>query len=195
MDLVSRIKNILITPKTEWPVIEAEQTDVKSLYVGYIMILAALPLIGSVVGTGLLGPAGIKFGLAFGIVGYVIALVMTYVAALVANALAPSFGGQSNFIQALKLIAFTYTASWVGGIFTIIPIAGALVALLFGLYGLYILYLGVPVMMKVPQEKTIGYAVVLIVILIVIGVITGIVAGLVAAIFGGAAAVAGAIPH
>jgi len=36
-----------------------------------------------------------------------------------------------------------------------------------GLYGLYLMYLGLPQMMKTPQDKVIGYLVVSIIVLIV----------------------------
>ena len=42
MNVVDRVKNILINPKQEWPKIAAEPATVQSLYVGYIMILAAI---------------------------------------------------------------------------------------------------------------------------------------------------------
>ena len=43
MALVDRVKNILLSPRTEWPVIDAEPATVASLYTGYIMPLAAIP--------------------------------------------------------------------------------------------------------------------------------------------------------
>ena len=42
MNLIERIKSILLNPKEEWPKIAAEPATVQSLYVGYIMILAAI---------------------------------------------------------------------------------------------------------------------------------------------------------
>ena len=42
MTIVDRVKNILIAPKTEWPVIAGETATVQSLYTGYILILAAI---------------------------------------------------------------------------------------------------------------------------------------------------------
>jgi hypothetical protein len=42
MNLVDRIKNILLSPRTEWPKIAGETATVQSLYVGYILVLAAI---------------------------------------------------------------------------------------------------------------------------------------------------------
>jgi hypothetical protein len=41
--LIARVKGILLTPKTEWPVIAGESTTVADLYKGYIVWLAAIP--------------------------------------------------------------------------------------------------------------------------------------------------------
>jgi hypothetical protein len=181
MNLVERAKNILLQPKQEWNTIAAETTDVKTLYTGYIMILAAIPAIAGIIGSAVLGSmfgsVGVKIGLGFSvvgaIVGYVLALGMVYVMALVADALAGSFDGEKDFMQSLKLMAYSSTAAWVGGIFAIIPGLGGILTLLCALYGLYILYLGAAPMKKVPEAKAVGYTVVLVIAYIVVYFIIG----------------------
>src|SRR3954469_1333440 len=42
MNLVDRIKGIVVEPRNEWPKIAAEPATVQSLYTGWIMILAAV---------------------------------------------------------------------------------------------------------------------------------------------------------
>lgn len=46
MNIAQRVREILLTPKQAWPVIEAEQTDVPTLPTQYIMILAPDPTCG-----------------------------------------------------------------------------------------------------------------------------------------------------
>lgn len=182
MNLVDRVKNILMTPKTEWPVIEAEPTDIKSLYLGYIMILAAIPAIagiiasmfvGSMVGA-MAGRAGMGMGVGGGIAigtalaSYVITLVVIFVVAFIVDALAPNFGGQKSQINALKLVAYSATAGWVASIFTIIPVLGWIVAIVGSLYGIYLLYVGLPVLMKCPEDKAVIYLVVVVVVYLVL---------------------------
>src|SRR3954465_15711098 len=99
MNLVERVKNILLTPKTEWPVIAAESTDVKSLYTGYIMILAAIPAIAGIIGLIFIGFAVMAVG--FSILQYILTLIMVFLVALLIDALAPTFGGQKSQINAL----------------------------------------------------------------------------------------------
>ncbi len=162
--LVERVKAILLTPATEWPVIEQEQATVGGLYTGYIAPLAAIAPIAGLIGMSvfgmrlpLLGTYRMPIGSALmsAIVHYVLALVSVYVLALIIDALAPTFGGQPNRIQALKVAAYASTASWLAGIFAIVP-ALSILGLL-GLYSLYLIYLGLPVLMRAPPEKAAGY--------------------------------------
>jgi hypothetical protein len=166
MNLVERVKNILLTPKTEWPVIAAEATDVKSLYINYIVILAAIPAVAGILGLLIMHFAVAAVG--YAIVQYILTLIMVFLVALLIDALAPTFGGQKSQINALKLVAYSATAGWVASVFLVIPMLGAIIALIASLYGIYLLYLGLPVMMKCPQEKVIPYLVVTIVIWILL---------------------------
>ena len=60
------------------------------------------------------------------------------------------------------------TASWVAGIFTILPVVGWLISLLGGLYSLYLLQVGAPQLMKIPERAAVGYGILLVAIGIVI---------------------------
>ncbi len=182
MSLVERAKAILLSPQKEWPVIEAESATPASLYTGYIMPLAAIPAVASLIGMSVFGVAllGVAFrvpigtGLARALVQYVLTLAGVYIMALIIDALAPTFGGTKSPIQALKLMAYASTASWVAGIFLVIP-ALSIVALLGGLYSLYLLFVGLPVMMKSPPEKSLGYTVAAILCAIVVTFVVGVV--------------------
>lgn len=176
MALVERVKGILLKPQEEWQTIVPETTDVKTLYTTYIIILAAIPAVAGFLSiaafSSILGRFGGGFGIGFGlvssIIGYLIGLAMVYVIALIADVLAPSFDGEKNFAQSFKLVTYSMTASWVGGIFSIIPLLGGLISLLCSAYGIYILYLGVVPMKKVPEAKAVGYTVVVIISAIVL---------------------------
>ena len=62
MNLVERVKNIIMTPKTEWPVIDRETGDTGFLFTNYVAILAAIPAVCGLIGTAVLGVAGIRVG-------------------------------------------------------------------------------------------------------------------------------------
>ena len=199
--LVARVQNILMRPAAEWGVIDAEPATVGGIYTGYVLILAAIPAIASVIGSMAFGHAfAIAGALILAVSSYVLALVGVFVVAFIIDALAPSFDGQRNQIQALKLVAYSYTAAWVAGAAQILPIVGGLITLVGGLYSLYLMYLGLPKLMKSPPQKTVGYFVVSLLVAIGFYVIVGLIIGaitamvMVGAIATGAAAVGG-LPH
>lgn len=166
--LIERVRNVLLSPRTEWPVIAQEQTNVAALYIGYIMILAAIPAVCRFVGYTALSPLSIGANFLMMILNYAFALGMVFVVALIIDALAPAFGAQKSQIQALKTAAYASTASWVAGVFLIIPFVGWIIALAGSIYSLVQLYFALPHTMKSPPEKTGGYFVVVLVIVLVL---------------------------
>lgn len=177
MALVDRVKNILLSPRSEWPVIDTEPATVASLYTGYIMPLAAIPVICQALGMSLFGMTIPLLGthyrtpmgsaLTSAAVLYVFSLAAVFLVALIVDGLAPTFGGTKNQVQALKVVAYSYTASWVGGILSLFPPISIL-GVLFGLYSLYLLFLGLPVLMKSPPDKAVGYTVVVVICAIIV---------------------------
>jgi hypothetical protein len=184
MALPERVKRILLTPKEEWQVIDTEPATLASLYTGYIIPLAAIGPIAQAIGYSVFGVSvpfmgtyrtPIGSAITGAVVTFALTLVGVYVLALVIDALAPTFHGTRNQIQALKVAAYSSTASWLAGIFALIP--GLRVLGILGLYSLYLLYLGLPVLMKSPAEKALGYTVVVIIAAIVLFMLVGLVAG------------------
>jgi hypothetical protein len=184
MDLVERAKRILLQPGQEWQAINTEAVTTADLYRSYIVPLAAIGPVASIIGMSVVGVSvpffgtyRVPFGTAVGhaVVSYVLTLVGVYALALIINALAPTFAGEKNDMQALKVAAYASTAAWVAGVFSLIPALSVLGIL--GLYSLYLLYLGLPILMKAPQEKALGYTAVVIVAAIVIFAAIGVVSG------------------
>ena len=186
MSLINRVKDILLKPKETWPVIEGEAATPASLYTGYLMILAAIPPVCGFIGMSLIGIGGFGYsikipivaGLLSMVVQYVMSLVMIFVFSLIINALAPTFGGQKNQLSALKIAVYGSTASMIGGIFSLLP-SVMLLGMLCGLYSIYLIYLGLPVLMKNPQEKSVVYTIVILLVGIIIGMIMAAVTALV----------------
>jgi len=184
MNLVDRVKRILLSPRTEWEVIDAEPTTPAQLYTGYILPLAAIGPIAQIIGYSVfgmtvpfMGTYRVPIGSAItsALVTYVLSLVAIYVLALIIDGLAPTFNGQRSQIQALKVATYSSTASWVAGIFALIP--GLRLLTILGLYSLYLLYLGLPIVMKAPREKAMAYTAVVILAAIVLFMVIGVVAG------------------
>ncbi|MDR2856393.1 MAG: YIP1 family protein [Novosphingobium sp.] len=161
--LVDRARAIILTPREEWPKIALETTPQSDILRGYVLPLAAIGPVASFIGSqvfgyGLLGFAyrpGLVWSLSTAVLSVVMAIVSVFVLTFIADFLAPKFGGESNRASAFRLVAYGYTASWLAGIFGLIP---ALIIFSFlGLYSLYLLYAGATPLMKVPQEKAVGY--------------------------------------
>jgi len=183
MNLVERVKNILLNPKGEWEVIKGEEHSITDLFKQYAMILAAIPSITGFIGFSTIGytfMANIKWLIAM----YILSLVGVYVIAFIIDALAPSFGSKKNMSDSMKVVVFSYTASWIGGIFNIIP-ALSWISALAGIYSLVLLYMGLERVKDVPKDKMAGYFIVTLVIALVVYIISGVIVATIA--FGGMA--------
>lgn len=184
--LSARAKAIVVTPRTEWPVIAAEQTTAADLYRNYVIVLAAIPAVfgfikGSVFGYDVPMVGTMRVSVGAGLMGmvlsYGLSLVQVYVIALIVDVLAPTFKAQRSQIQALKLAAYAFTAAWLAGVAQVVPWIGALIALAGGIYSIYLFYLGLPTLMRCPQDQAVAYTAVCIVAAIVLGAVIGFAVG------------------
>jgi hypothetical protein len=197
--LVDRAKAIILKPGETWPVLAAEQTSPGDVITRYALPLAAIGPIASFIGGQLFGISlflvtfkpGLMTGLTMALTSFVMSLISLVVVSLVAEFLAPNFGGEANRTQAFKLVAAAMTPGWVAGVLGIIPALGAL-AIIAGLYGIYLLYKGSNPLMKVPEDKAAVYTVVVVVAAFVVSFIAATVLSTVTGALGaGSAAMLG----
>lgn len=177
--LIERTKQILLQPASEWERIDVEPTSIAGIYRAHVIPLAAIPAVCGLIGGLLIGHS--MFGITYrpsvagavtgAVVSYALTLVGVYVLAVIIDVLAPNFNATPNRTQAFKVAAYSGTASWVAGVFAIIP-ALAWLSLL-GIYGLYLLYLGLPRLMKAPEEKALGYTALTVIAAVVLALIVG----------------------
>jgi hypothetical protein len=160
MNLITRVKGLILTPEKEWSVIESEPMSIRSLYLHYIVFLAAIPPFAGFLGVwlfgfsrGPLGEAHVTFtgGLLRAVAQYGLSLPMIFVVAFVISMVAPSFDGQTNDSRALALAAYSFTPAWLAEVFGLAPGFRWLDVL--GLYGVYVFYLGAPRMLKCPKAN------------------------------------------
>ncbi len=181
--LIERIKNIVLSPNSEWPIIAPEPTTVAQLYLGYVMPLSALAAVMSFVHLSLIGVsvpfAGairtpMESGLEYAVAAFGFGLVGLFLVGLIVNALAPTFSGERDLRQALKVAAYSLTPAWLSAVLALSPVLPTLLQLIAGLYGIYVLYLGLPVVMRSPREKAFGYAATVVICTILLGILFGI---------------------
>jgi hypothetical protein len=180
--LVARVKGILLSPRSEWPVIAGEHTGAGALVTGYVLPLAAVAAIFSFIRMTVIGvrvPFGdairVPFtaGLMQAVLSCVMAVVGVGLVALIINLLAPTFGGTRDSRHALQTAAYSLTAAFLGSLLSLLPL-GTLLSLLAGLYGIYTLYLGLPVVMRSKSEKAAGYTAAVVICTILVGLILGV---------------------
>jgi hypothetical protein len=183
MALIDRVKNIIMSPKTEWAAIAGEEPNSGGMVTGYALPLMLLAAVAAFVGYGIIGYevfgikiGGINWGIYHAVNIIILGLLSIYITSFVVDALAPSFASEKNMGRAMQLVIYSYTPAWIGGLLAIIP-GLSWIGGLFGLYGIYLIYLGLPHTMKTPQEKVIVYMVVTLIVLIVVYAIVGMVLG------------------
>jgi uncharacterized membrane protein YdcZ (DUF606 family) len=177
--LIDRIKNIILSPKTEWPVIETEPTTIAQLYKGYVIPLVAFSALMSFVRLSIVGIGfwrmPVLTGLAYALVSFVFGLLGLYVFGWLIDMLAPAFSGQRDRRQAVKTAAYAFTPGAIGAVFVLLGGLGRPLHLVAAIWGIYLLYLGLPVLMRSPREKAAAYTAAVIVCAILLFAVFGII--------------------
>ncbi len=185
MGALDRARQLLLRPAAAWAAIEAETPTVQDLYTRYVMILAAIPPLALFVGGCIVGVGGLGTyyrvplapGLAAAVLGWSLTLASVFAMALVIDALAPAFGGERNLTRALQVASYSPTALWVAGALHVVPVLGLLSVV--GLYSLWLLWLGLPRLMRIPEDKAVPCLIVVMVAGLVAMAATWTIAGLV----------------
>jgi len=186
MDLIARARAMVLNPGPTWVTVEQEATDWQKLFVPYMTTLALIPAVAtfiawSVLGFGSFGVfvrLSILSGLSLMVSQYVMTLVMVAAWGWFISLLAPSFGGQTSLLSGLKLTVYASTPAMLAGVFGAMPGLGFL-ALVGGLYALYLVYLGLPVLMKCPQEKSLPY----LAVAAIVGIVGSLVISMLSSLF------------
>ena len=138
-------------------VIAAAPPDPVGLSLRLILPLAAIaPVSKLAVWSLLLGYIDPRTAFLSGLVSYALNLAAVYLLVFIAARLAPYFEGEARPAEALTLVAWAATASWIGAIFHVVPVLGVL-SVLASLYSLYLLFCGAPTLLAVPPQRALTY--------------------------------------
>jgi len=192
MNLLDRVKNILITPKTEWAVIDSETATPQSLLTGYILPLAVVAAAGSLI-RGLLfaGTLGLKYFIVMAIISFIVTMLSFYINVYIIDMLAPSFGSEKNLGKSAQLVAYSLTPSYIAALLSFIPFLNVLIMIAGWVYGVYIMYLGIGPLKKTPEDKKVVYMVIAFLIMIAVYFILGAILGAILLAVMGLGAVSG----
>lgn len=180
MNIIERVKNIIVSPKKEWEVIDGEQATLSSLLTSYVLPLTLIGAIAAFIGYAFVGidiglglkMKGMDWGLYQGISKLVVGIISFVVSAYVVDALATSFASEKNINKSAQLVAYGTTPAMVGAFLGFLPML-AIIGGLFGLYSIYLWYLGLGPIKKTPEDKKVVYIIVSILVYIVAMVIVG----------------------
>ncbi|MCB2046637.1 MAG: YIP1 family protein [Novosphingobium sp.] len=197
--LIDRAKAIVLKPNDEWPKIATETQSQGDILRSYVLPLAAIGPIAGLIGSQVFGYGALfvsirpslMSSLTSAVLSFVLTIVGVFVLAAIADWLAPKFEGQSNKLNAFKLVAYGGTAAWLAGIFSLVPMLA--VFGLLGLYSLYLFYTGSGPMMAIPEAKRVAYTAVTFLAAAVLYWIVALIVGMIVAAIGFGAAGIGAI--
>lgn len=157
--LIKRVIDILIKPMDEWVKIKNEQASIADLITKYALIVGAIPAVMGLLGILILGTP-FSYSLSWMIFYYVLLIGGVIGLAFVIDGLAASFDAKKDLVGSFKVAVYSFTASWVAGVFFLIFRIRFLVFIL-ALYGVFLLYLGIQKVKEAPKDKELAYFIII----------------------------------
>src|SRR5690606_12901242 len=116
--------------KGVWAEIKAEPDSIRDVYLKYILVMSAIPVVCEFIRMTTVGQDipvigtqywGVGAGLSTSIVHYALRLAAIFIGAMVLEMLAPKFESSISRVDGVKLLAYAGTPEFVGGFFRLIP--------------------------------------------------------------------------
>ncbi|HEY4788685.1 MAG TPA: YIP1 family protein [Bacteroidales bacterium] len=154
----NRARNIIVSPKTEWTVIQSEaqskEVIIKTYAIPFMLIMTVCSVIGSIIMVSNMGFAIVR---AIGIFG--LTYVGLYISALIINELTTSFNSKKDKDATFRLVIYSSTAYFI--IMSIVSLLPPLSMLsVFGLFSVYLFWEGTSILLETPEDNKIGFVVV-----------------------------------
>jgi len=163
--ILSRAYGLFKNPKGEWEQIRAEQTTIPAILIGYVAPLAAIPPVCDILGRYVFGqrigeamerPAFVD-AIVNGVVFWLVAVALVGLLGFLINAVAAHFDAEQDDLAAQKVAAYSLTPAFLSGVFSLWPPLWWLS--LFALAAMvFLMYRGLPILMKAPDDRALGYA-------------------------------------
>ena len=166
MNLIDRVKNLLITPKIEWLVIKTENASVREMLTTYVLPISLIPAAIALL-SGLIWQS-IGLGLANALAAIAMAIIGFYIGTYITDALAPTFSSEKDLDRSAQLVGYSYTPNAVASILSIFPLLYFFAVILGFGYMVYLMYLGVAPIKNTPDEKRVAYVVVILLVQLIL---------------------------
>jgi hypothetical protein len=192
MEELRRALAILVRPARTWAEIAAAPVEPRPLMVRYVAPLAVIPAVCGLAGPLLfafaiasvrVAPNPVSLGLQV-VASYVLSVAAVVLLALWVALIAPAFGARRDLRLALNLVAHAGTAAWVAGVFALYPSLDLSARILGYVASLYLLYLGLPALTRVDEERRLTFFAAILIVVLILAVAVGGLAGWVATLGG-----------
>jgi hypothetical protein len=185
MQTLRRIVSLIFRPTAEWDLIAGEKTTVDSLLRSYILPLALLAPVATVIGMttfdrawdpvhGYLVPSDRI--LATGATTYFATVGSIFALATIFVVIAPMYGGARDYLAALKVATYGAIPVMLAGATLLLPVM-AIVTLVGLCHTLVLLWIGVQRVLNVPRGAQVEFVGISLVLLTFVSVLIGAAAG------------------
>ncbi len=170
-DVLGRAEKLLLNPRDTWSIIQEEEKSTQDVIREYVMILAFIPSLAGFGGL-IFSGKNLFSALLWGALFYIFAIFGVWLTAKIINYLAWNFKIVHTKTIIFKLVAYSYTAIFVAGIFLIVPPFYWLISL--GAYAFYILHIGISTVLECPAEDKLNFTIlsIIVFIIIILGIFT-----------------------
>ncbi|MDH5632221.1 MAG: YIP1 family protein [Gammaproteobacteria bacterium] len=162
--MLQHVWGLFAHPEEEWKDIRKEDCSIGRCYCSHVLTLAAIPPIAGFIGTTQIGwrigggeitTLSTNSALSISILYFITILVGIFSIGKAIHWMGKTYGANAELPRAIGLAAYTATPLFMVGLMGLYPILW--LNLIIGLpalaYTVYLLYLGVPIMMDISQER------------------------------------------
>ncbi|WP_275286224.1 Yip1 family protein [Halomonas elongata] len=162
--MLTHVWGLLAHPNREWKQIKEERETLTHLYEHHVLLLAAIPVVCSYIGTTQVGwslGGGTTIQLSYldalgaGVVFYLVILAAVYAVGKVIRYMAKRYTSPPSQSQCIVFAGYVATPMFLSGIVAVYPLIW--LCLLAGVIGLcytaYLLYLGIPGFLNISKEE------------------------------------------
>lgn len=162
--LLQHVWGLFAHPEEEWKAIRKENCSIGRCYCSHILFLAAIPPVAGFIGSTQIGwqigagPAvklTVESALGISILYYLTILVAVFTIGKMIHWMGQTYGAKQELSQCIGLAAYTATPLLLVGVMGLYPVLwlNFIIGLPALAYTVYLLYLGVPIMMGISQDR------------------------------------------